>query len=109
MPHYPLQKIKELIRNNRYDIRLNALESAYNDFNWGESEIAKCILRLNGRLHTADRENNHFYKSEPHYHLPYTVMDYYKAKYILRGFSVYTHFYIHPNSGRLIISSFKEL
>jgi len=45
----------------------------------------------------------------PHRRFSDTMLDYYKAKNIMEKASVYAHFYIHPDSGKLIISSFKEL
>ena len=109
MPHYPLKNIKQLIKSNQIVIKPNALETAYNDFGWRPTEIKKCLAKLNCRSYTADSNRNHFYKSEPHRGLPHTVMDYYKAVNILHGFDIYTHFYIHPQSGKLVVSSFKEL
>lgn len=109
MPHYSLKDVKRLIRDGDIQIQPNALQSAYNDFGWEPENIKKCLLKLNGKLHTADRKNNHFYKTDPHKRFPNTEMDYYKAMNIMQGFNIYTHFYIHPNSGKLVISSFKEL
>jgi hypothetical protein len=36
-------------------------------------------------------------------------MGYYKAQNIEAGINVYTHFYIHPDHGVLVINSFKEI
>ena len=52
---------------------------------------------------------NHFYKTEAHNQLPNTMMDYYKAQNIMTGINLYTHFYIRPGDGKLIIDSFKEI
>lgn len=109
MPHYSLSDVKKLVRAGKVDIRPNALRSAYGDFGWVPSDIQNCLLKLNGRPHSADRKRNHFYKTEDHRKIPHTKMDYYKAKKIMQNCNVYTHFYIHPSSGRLVISSFKEL
>jgi hypothetical protein len=109
MPHYPIKDVKQLIRLDQIHINPNALATALNDFGWGPAEIKKCLLKLNSRPHRIDRDKNHFHKSEPHWHIPNTVMDYYKAKKIMQGSDIYTHFYIHPQSGKLVVSSFKEL
>ena len=62
------------------------------------------------------REKNHFHKTEPyvsrtkpHDLISGVMVDYYKAKNIMEDASVYTHIYIDPKSGMLIINSFKEL
>lgn len=108
-PQYPLKVVKELLKNGHYYINPDAQQDAKDDFNWGPMDIKKCLLKLNARYFLIDREKNHFFKSAPHRHFPGTMMDYYKAKKIMQGFSVYTHFYIHPSDGTLTISSFKEL
>lgn len=108
-PSYPLKEIKTLIRKNKIYIQPNALQDAYDDFGWRASEIKKCLLKLNDKYHLDNRNKNHFHKTEPHDNFPNTMMDYYKAVDIMEGFNVYTHFYIHPNFGNLIVSSFKEL
>ena len=109
MPHYPLKEVKRLVREGKIDIKPNASQTASDDFGWQKDDIKKCINKLNGRLHNDNKDKNHFYKSEPHRYIPHTVMDYYKAVGIMEGNDVYTHFYIHPQSKRLVISSFKEL
>jgi hypothetical protein len=106
---YPLKKVKELLKSGHYVIKLNALESADDDFNWGPAEIKKCLLKLNSRHYVDDRAKNHYYKTEPHTRFPNTKMDYYKAKKIMEGFDIYTHFYIRSSDDTLVISSFKEL
>lgn len=108
-PSYPIKDIKNLLRINHFWVNQDALQDAHNDFGWGRPEIAKCLLRLNDRYYRDDRSRNHFYKTKPHKGYPNTMMDYYKIKNASEGNKVYTHLYIHPNSGRLIISSFKEL
>lgn len=107
-PSYPLKIVKELIRNNNFFINTNAQENAWNDFGWRADDIKKCLLKLNSKYYSRNREKNHFHKTEVHSRISGVMMDYYKAKNIMENFSVYTHFYINP-SGILIISSFKEL
>ena len=108
-PSYPLKDVKRLIRANSIWIQPNALVSAWDDFGWRIAEIKKCLLKLNSRYHLNNTLKNHFYKTEPHIYIPNTMMDYYKAINIMKGVSIYTHFYIHPNYGTLTISSFKTL
>lgn len=108
-PYYPLKDVKALLRINHYCINPPAVQSAWGDFMWGNDEIVKCLLKLNSRHFVSDPEKNHFYKTDPHNHIPNTMMDIYKMKNAPEGNSVYTHFYIRNFDGRLIISSFKEL
>ena len=108
-PHYPLSNVKNLIRQREIRIRPNAAQRAYDDFGWTTAEIKKCLLKLNDKYHPDDREKNHFHKTEDHRNILNTKMDYYKCQGIMEGMNVYTHFYIHPNSGKLIINSFHEL
>lgn len=99
MKPYSLEKVKELLKADYYKINNNAELTAYDDFNWGPTEIVKCLLRL---------KESHYYKTEQHNRFPNTIMDYYKAEEIMEGFSIYTHFYIRPSDRILVISSFKE-
>lgn len=108
-PHYPLQRVKQLLKEGRFLIRDNAIQSALDDFGWDADGIVRCLRMLNDRPYRADRNRNHFYKTEQHTRIPNTKMDYYRAKGIMDGINLYTHFYIHPETGYLIISSFKEL
>ena len=110
-PTYPISTVKRLLRANNFRINTNALQGAYDDFGWGQDEITKCLLKLNDKYYIDEPSKNHFYKFEPHRNFPNTntMMDYYKIENGLEGNRVYTHLYIHPNSGKLIISSFKEL
>ena len=108
-PHYPLLNVKNLIRQGQILIRRNAAERALNDFGWTSDEIKRCLLKLNDKYHPDDPRRNRFYKTEEHRNFPNTKMDYYNCQGIMEGMNVYTHFYIHPNSGKLIINSFHEL
>ncbi|MGL1932200.1 MAG: type II toxin-antitoxin system MqsR family toxin [Desulfotalea sp.] len=108
-PHYQLKTIKALINFNKYRFQDNALETGSDDFGWGGIEMSKVILKLNERWHQDNPSKNHFYKTEIHTSFPNTKMDYYKIMNGLEGNSIYTHFYIHPDSEMLVISSFKEL
>ena len=108
-PSYPLKDVKDLIKANKFHCNNNATMDAYDDFGWKTNEIKKCLLKLNDRYHLDNLKENHFYKSEPHNRNTNIMVDIYRAINIMDGFNVYTHFYIHPNFGNLIISSFKEL
>ena len=109
-PHYPLSDVKKLIREGRkIKIKPNATSRAWDDFGWKSDDIKKCLLKLNDKYHPDDKKNNHFHKTEDHRNFSNTMMDYYKCQDIMEGMNVYIHFYIHPDSGKLIISSFHEL
>jgi hypothetical protein len=108
-PYYPLDGIQEKIRDGHFEINRNALDDARSIFGWGSGQIKICLLKLNDRDYTADKYNNHFYKKEADRHIPHTMMDYYKAKNILDGESIYTHFYVRSSDGKVIVSSFHEL
>lgn len=108
-PSNPLKDIKTLVSANLCRFNDNALEDAHNDFMWGPEKMKQCLLKLNDRLHSNNPEKNHFYKTEPYRNFPNTKMDYYKIRNGLDGNRIYIHLYINPQSGELIISSFKEL
>ena len=109
-PHYALRDVKALIRTGRIKINPDVITDALNDFGWRAKDIKRCLLKLNDRPHRVNSAKNHYYKTEQHYRFTAsTMMDYYKAKNIMEGNDVYTHLYIHPNTGELVISSFKEL
>lgn len=108
-PHYPLSNVKKLIKEGKFLIRPNAIQYAWDDFGWKPADIKKCLLKLNDKYHPDDQKNNRFYKTEDHRNFSNTKMDYYKCQDIMEGMNVYIHFYIHPDSGKLIISSFHEL
>jgi hypothetical protein len=104
-----LKDVKALIRANDVLIRNNAIRHALNDFGWNASDIKNCLLKLTDRLYSTNKDKNHFHKTVAHTKFPNTMMDYYKAQNIMDGINVYTHFYLHPDNGKLIISSFKEI
>ncbi len=101
-PSYPLETVFEMIKSGQVEIKqIPALETALYHFGWERAEIEMCLLRLKPK---------HFRKTKEHKSFKTKVMmDYYKAKNIMEGNDVYTHFYIHPRTGFLTISSFKEL
>jgi len=108
-PSYDLANVKRLVRASRFRINPDALQDVIDDFGWSDVEVVKVLLALNSRLFRSDPTRNHFYKTEPHRSFPNTMMDYYKIANAYQGEKVYTHFYIHPSSGLLVISSFHEL
>jgi uncharacterized protein YxjI len=108
-PSYALKDVKALIKADNILFGRDAFRYALVEFGWHVDEMKKCLLKLNDRYHFDDPQKNHFYKTANHFSFPNTMMDYYKAKNILQGFDIYTHFYIHPEDGRLIVDSFKDL
>lgn len=108
-PHYPLQRIKDLLRANHYSVYDSALQTAHNDFLWGPKEIVACLLKLNNRLYRDNPEKNHFHKTEPHRSSPGTKIDFYKIKNAPEGNEVFTKFFIRESDGQLFIQSFKRL
>lgn len=109
-PAFPLREVKRLAREKRIRFEGVSAQTALNDFGWGPEEIIACLQKLNCRFFILDPERNHFHKSEPHRDRLKTdqlSMDYYKAKQIMDGYSIYTHFYIE--NSELRISSFKRL
>lgn len=99
-PSYSRKVLEEKIKSGKVDINYNALRDALYDFGWAEKDIKKCILRL---------RPIQCYKSKPHDSCPEAMFDFYRAKNIMEGNDVYTHFYVHPKTKRLVINSFKEL
>jgi len=108
-PYYPLASVKAKIRAGELEIKRNAQDRARDAFGWGPDEIKKCLLKLNDKDHSADKQHNHFYKQERHRHLPHTMIDYYKARAIMDGEDVYIHLYISLRDNKVIVNSFHEL
>lgn len=108
-PFYHLSELKEKIKSGEVEITLRALEQADDDFRWGIEQIIKGLLKLNDKYHLADRNRNHFYKTEERNCYPYLKMDFYKAKNLLEGEDVYIHLYIRDNDGIVVVDSFHEL
>jgi hypothetical protein len=104
-----LTKVKALLRANHYRFNDDVLQDAHYDFCWGRDEMVKALLRLNDRPYGSNPVKNHFHKTKEHTEYPNTMMDYYKIQNGPEGNRIYTHFYMHPTTGALIISSFKEL
>ena len=96
---YPLSEVRDLIDQEKVDIRSNALEDAQRDFGWGTSDILHALKRL---------QPSHFHKSDESDKKYRTVMDFYKA-HGLKGEDVYTHFYIDDDRKVLVVSSFKKI
>jgi hypothetical protein len=108
-PFHPLSGVKAKIRSGEVFLRGNAIIAAKKDFNWGARDIERCLLKLNDRSHLADPDRNHFYKTEEHSRFPHTNMDYYKARRVMEGESVYTHFYVKYDHSQVVVSSFHQL
>lgn len=96
---YPLRKIQYLVRENRAQITLNAMQSAYLDFGWNEADILDAILKLRAK---------DFYKSEESKTMPGICLDFYRA-YGLKVENVYIHLYVATAPEELIVNSFKKL
>lgn len=110
IPLHPLKDVKKLLREpNSVSINPNAVSDAWDDFGWRPEEIKKCLLKLNDKDHSLNKEENHFYKTARHHKIRNAMVDVYKAKNIMEGADVYTHIYIHPTSGMLIVNSFHKL
>ncbi len=110
-PFNPLKTVRARVNANDGKIQPDALQDAYNDFNWSGIEIRQALLKLNDRYYFDDKQKNHYYNTKPHaaYPAENTFIDYYRAHNLLDGESVYTHFYIREQQTKVIINSFKEL
>jgi hypothetical protein len=83
--------------------------TAWNDFGWEIEDIVTCLLKLNDKYHDDNPQKNHFYKADRNLRVSKKAMDFYKAKQIMEERDVYTHLYLNEETGKVIISSFKEL
>jgi len=110
-PKNPLRFIRARVNADDVRIQPNAVQEAYDDFEWGRAEIKKCLLKLNDRYYYLDRLKNHFYKHEPHAVFPQedTHIDFYRAHEILDKESVFTHLYVREKHTTVVVNSFKEL
>ena len=102
--------MKGLLKTENYKFSGKSLETAEEDFGWGPDDIINCLKKLNGRHYVDDPVHNHYFKTDPHHtDRKITKMDIYKAREIMEGFSIYTHFCIDPSDDFLDISSFHKL
>jgi hypothetical protein len=97
--HYPIEQVKALVRNGKWRVNSNALDSARNDFGWELEDIESAILAL---------RPSHYTKTEPSKFKPAIMVDYYKA-YNLKKENIYTHFYIDNDEVWVVINSFKRI
>ena len=97
--YYDLDEVRQKVTAGAVSIRGNALTDANDAFGWNYDDILSALLTLRPK---------DFYKSEPSIYDPEVVLDFYKA-FDLKGEKVYTHFYINDKSGKLVVSSFKEI
>lgn len=95
---HPLIEIKRLKHRLKYLINPNALESARQGFGWLKQDIVDALNKL---------QNKHYIKTVSSNHKPGVMIDMYQA-FGLKGENIYTHFYVDPDSGKLIINSFKR-
>lgn len=98
-PSYSRADIAEKIESGNVFITGRALGDAYNDFHWEEEDILEAISRL---------KPNDCYKTEECENCPGAMMDFYRVDDLMDEKDVYTHFFIDPNTERLVINSFKE-
>lgn len=110
-PFNPLALVKASVRAGDVLFAGDSLHDANYFFNWGEEEIKKCVLKLNDRFHFVDPAKNHYYNTKQHRNYPTenTKYDYYRAKNIMDGESVYLHLFIREGTTTVIIDSFKQL
>lgn len=80
-------------------IRPNAFQDAWNDFGWETKDIVDALNKL---------QNNHYHKTDLSRFKPGIMIDFYHAR-DLKGENVYIHFYVDPDSGKLVINSFKRM
>ena len=96
-PHYPLDRVKELLRLGAYTVTRTALRSAVDDFGCGGArEIVDSVLAL---------ESRRFYKSMTTYWDHSVWQDVYHGE--VRGMAAYIKIQIVDNS--TIVISFKRL
>ncbi len=92
VPHYKLDKIKSLIKENHYVITRIAIENARNDFNIKSTEIFDYIMLL---------DNSHFYKSMTSEHCHKIWQDVYHLK--IKTITAYIKLQISENTTSVII------
>jgi len=98
-PEIPLSEVKQLIRDGTVRIRQDVRQDALNDFGWDTDGILGALLNL---------KTEHFHKRDVSKRNPWHVYDFYKARGLC-GEDVYTHFYVDPDDGYLVINSFKRI
>ena len=99
-PSYPLRKVKQLVAQKKYLINENARDGARESFGWSTKDIVDAICKL---------RTTHYHKTAPSKAKRNPVpLDFYKA-YGLKGEDVYTHFYVDPHRGWLVVNSFKGI
>ena len=96
--HHPLIEIRRLKHRRKYLINSNALESARQDFGWIKQDIIDALNKL---------QHKHYHKTNASRVKPGVMIDFYRARG-LKGEDIYTHFYVDPDSGKLVINSFKR-
>jgi hypothetical protein len=77
----------------------NAYQDAWKDFGWDTEDIVDALNKL---------ENKHYHKTDSSNIRPEVMMDFYRASG-LKGENVYIHFYVDPDSGKLVINSLKRM
>ena len=97
-PFYDLIYVKSLVRRGEYRINEDVSDKAYESLGWDDGDIRLAIL---------DLKPEGFQASRPSMYIPGARVDSYTG--IGRNDeNYYTHFYIHPEIGLVIINSCKR-
>lgn len=95
---FPLDEVKNKLRNGEYYITDKAQENAKKWFEWDEQDIIDCFFKL---------EKKHFVKKIDYRSRPPLKTDYYRADNIHNGENIFTHFCI-DDDGILEITNIKD-
>ena len=98
-PNLPIKKLRWFVAQDRVDIRSDARQDASRDFHWRRADILRALRRL---------RSDDCYNTRRHDFIPEAWVDYYRARDVY-GEDIYTHFYVHPESVRLVVNSFHKL
>ena len=103
--HYPIENVKNAIREGNYTIEPEAYATAREDFGWKSDDIEDFFNRLKKKdWHKSDEMKRKIPRNYAG-RLP-IILDIYHAKNIL-GEDVYTHFYFEDD--RLVVDSLHGL
>lgn len=94
-PSYPLEQIKQLVRQRSFRITETALQGAAM-MNFLDEDIIDCVMTYLG--------DSHFYKTMPAERVPGLMQDVYKIRY--EGERVYLKLQI-SESGHAVVVAFK--
>ena len=97
-PFHDLTYVKHSIRRGEYDIREDVSDKAFEAFGWDDEDVKRAILGLKSEDFQASRQS---------LHIPGAMVDSYTGLGRQEE-NYYIHFYIHPDTGRVIINSCKR-